>query len=257
MKRITILLTVLALMLVGVMAVGAQDDTGADDPELSDTLFANRGILDMVMEITGLTAEDIQAGIDEGQTLAELIEANGGDVEAVTEELLALGLENYELRLSERLDTLMSHELGSRLPYNGRGLNIAQEVLDITGLTVADIRQGYAEGMTLAEVIEANGGDVETVTEALIAAAVEQFPNADEETIAARIDTLLNHELGSGMPEGRPGFGNRRSGRSENMGPGRGFGGGLGDLFGPFGAPDTDSETVPATPETEATDANA
>lgn len=210
MKRFITFLTVFALLLVSVAAVGAQDDTGTDtdtdttetDSSLTPTWGRDRlgSLMDTVLEITGLTIEDIQAGIAEGQTLAEVIEANGGNVEEIRQALIAAGLENFESSLTERVDTLLARELGSRMPFNGRGLQIAQYVLDVTGLTVEDIQAGAEAGQTLAEVIEANGGDVAAITEELIAAATEQFPNVDADTLATRIDTLLNTVLGSRMP---------------------------------------------------------
>ena len=210
MKRLFTLMTVFAILLVSVAAVGAQDDTGTDtdtDTQTDMSQVAPFGLrdrlhnwMDTILEVTGLTVEQIQAGIAEGQTLAEVIEANGGDVEAVRQALIDAGMANYESLLTERIDTLLAHELGSRMPLNGRGLQIAQYVLDATGLTLEQIQAGMEAGQTLAEVIEANGGNVDEVTQALIDAATEQFPNADADTIAARIDTLLNTVLGSRMP---------------------------------------------------------
>ena len=50
------------------------------------------GLLETVFEVigdeTGLSSEKIQAALAEGQTLASIIEANGGDVEAVREALV-------------------------------------------------------------------------------------------------------------------------------------------------------------------------
>lgn len=235
MKRFITFLTVFALLLVSVAAVGAQDDTGTDtdtdttetDSNLNPTWRRDRlgNLMDTVLEITGLTVEDIQAGIAEGQTLAEVIEANGGNIEEVRQALIDAGLAAFESSLTERVDMLLTHELGSRMNINGRGLQIAQYVLDATGLTVEDIQAGAQAGQTLAEVIEANGGDVAAITAELNAAAAEQFPNVDADTLATRIDAMLNHELGSMMRGFDGGF--NFFGRG-NTGPGERGRGGMG-----------------------------
>ena len=233
MKRFITFLTVFALLLVSVAAVGAQDDTATNAPTMwqRDRL---PNMMDTVLEITGLTVEDIQAGIAEGQTLAQVIEANGGNVEEVRQALIDAGLATFESNLTERVDMLLAHELGSRMPINGRGLQIAQYVLDVTGLTVEDIQAGAQAGQTLAELIEANGGDVAAITAELNAAATEQFPNVDADTLAARIDTMLNHELGSmmrGFDGGFNFFGPGNMGPN-NMGPGNAGPGGRGGMGG-------------------------
>ncbi|QPC82902.1 hypothetical protein G4Y79_00590 [Phototrophicus methaneseepsis] len=259
MKKLMIFTTVFALLLASVAVTSAQDDTTPepeDTPEATpDTTLPammfggpGNGLMLQVMEITGLTLEDIQQGFANGQTLAELIEENGGDVDDVKQQLLDLGFGRYEAALSSRIDALMDHELGSRMWNNGRGLTLIQNVLDITGLTVEDIQQGIANGQTLAELIEENGGNVDTVRDELIAAAVEQFPNVDEDVIAARVDAVLEQDLGSHFQQRFPGLGGgMRNSRGNNRGGNRGFG------PGPFGNGYGNNNMVPVTPEPTAT----
>ena len=41
-----------------------------------------------VSEAAGLSEEDVRAAVSDGQTLAQILEANGGDVEAITSQLV-------------------------------------------------------------------------------------------------------------------------------------------------------------------------
>ncbi|MEM6280759.1 MAG: hypothetical protein AAF787_01085 [Chloroflexota bacterium] len=85
MKMITIVTTVLVLAL-GVTAVGAQDNGRS----------FRRGGGELVLEYTGLTHEELRDAVQNGSTLAELIEANGQSVDAFVDAAVA--------QAEERLD---------------------------------------------------------------------------------------------------------------------------------------------------------
>ena len=72
-------------------------------------------------------------------------------------------------------------------------LNAAAEA---TGLSVDDLRAQTAEGQTLTQVIEANGGDVATVRAAIVA-ALQALPNAADMDVEQMADRLLQ---GGGPP---------------------------------------------------------
>jgi hypothetical protein len=74
-------------------------------------------------------------------------------------------------------------------------------ITEITGLTRRQIRDGLRDGKTLAEIITENGGDVEAVRAALVA-AIEEEIQTQLDNIETRVDDLLN----STMP-GRRGAG--------------------------------------------------
>lgn len=56
---------------------------------------------------------------------------------------------------------------------------VFEVVADTTGLSIEEIRTQMAEGATLAEIVEANGDDLDAAYDALIA-VLGELPNADE-----------------------------------------------------------------------------
>ena len=84
-------------------------------------------------------------------------------------------------------------------------MNIVSEA---TGLDVETIREQSANGATLAEIITANGGDVEEVKAKLIEAMMKN-PNASEEDVEQRVEEMLNNPLPQrNFQQGRPDVGN-------------------------------------------------
>lgn len=87
-------------------------------------------------------------------------------------------------------------------PSGFGGAGLMQIISDATGLDVDSIRQQTADGATLAEIITANGGNVEEVKARLIE-SMSQMPNADETDIEQRVSDLLNNPV----PQPGPGDG--------------------------------------------------
>lgn len=71
--------------LTGTVVRLLQEKTGVEIEQPADPFAA---MWDVLTEATGLTVEEIQTQTSDGTTLAELIEANGGDVEAVKANLI-------------------------------------------------------------------------------------------------------------------------------------------------------------------------
>ncbi len=95
-------------MLLGavVRLLGAKTgETAPDGPRIFDTVFT------LVSEATGLSVEDIRAQTAEGSTLAEILEVNGGDVEAVRTALVEALAQQPELA-DQDLDQLAAQWLG-------------------------------------------------------------------------------------------------------------------------------------------------
>lgn len=210
-------------------AASAQEDTTSTDgdPERRGTV---RTILEVVAEETGLTAQEIFEQVRDGATLAEVIEANGGSVQNVTDALLAeVQIRVDEAVASERItqeradeilaemESRISEALNSQYELRGRGERLRERfennlrgnalsiIAENTGLELAEIRQAVAEGATLAEVIESNGGDVAVVSVEIIAQSTERVnelvadgtitqEQADEflAELDTRVDTFLN-----------------------------------------------------------------
>ncbi|MGB1288802.1 MAG: hypothetical protein ACPG7F_19875 [Aggregatilineales bacterium] len=196
-KHFLSMLAILALTILSVAAVSAQGRGGNGQ---------GRGA--QWIELTGLDAESLQAARDAGQTLAEAITANGGDVTAVETALI----EQFSQRpnadadaVAERVDTMLNTPLdevrenaGDR---DGRRGNLSEAfniITDATGLDAAALREAAASGQTLADIITANGGDVSSV-EASLVALFSENSDLDADAIAERVNDFLNT-----VREGRP-----------------------------------------------------
>ena len=77
-------------------------------------------------------------------------------------------------------------------------------ISEATGLSIEELREEAAGGAALADIITANGGDVEAVKAELIE-AMSEMPNADETYVEGRVSDLLNNSLPGPGIEGRPG----------------------------------------------------
>jgi len=228
-SKVIIFALIVLVMSLFVSAASAQENTAStDDTRLRRGVIGS--LLDIISDETGLTAQEIFQQARDGATLAQVIEANGGNVQNVTDAALAeaeTALSNAvaEERITqERADEILVN-LETRLPeflnrefeLRGRGErirerfenglrgNVLSTISENTGLDLCEIRQAVADGATLAEVIESNGGDLAVVTEELIAQATERIDTlvaeeiitqeeADEfiANLGTRIDTFLN-----------------------------------------------------------------
>jgi len=164
--------------------------------------FAARG--EALEEALGLSAEEIRDGLVEGKTLAELAEEQGVSAEDLTAALVAAATEHIDQAvadgeldadeaeerkagLEERITDLINRTppegLGDGPGLRGRfgpppGLEVAEEVL---GLSAEEIRDGLAEGKTLAELAEEQGVPVDELADALAAQAIERLDQAVED----------------------------------------------------------------------------
>lgn len=121
----------------------------------------------------------------------------------------------------------------------GRGLDTAADAL---GVTDAELRSALEEGMSIADVAEDQGVDVQEVVDALVAAATERLDQAVED---GRLEEDRAEEIKAALPqrvaamverEGLPGRGERGP---EGVGPGGGMG--PGECHEDDGADDSDA----------------
>ena len=204
LHRIALVFTLLALLTASVSAAKDSDSRGLPGhgmmPGVAFSLTH-----DILVEATGLEVQDLRAALMEGSTVAELIEANEGDVAAVTADVvahltaeindqLAFSLESLEERVTEALNTSAEprgfwgrprYRMPRILGYGG----IAEAVMEATGLEAADLRAALMDGSTIAELVEANEGDLESLTAAIAATFTEAMNGA----AAARIESLEDH----------------------------------------------------------------
>jgi hypothetical protein len=74
---------------------------------------------------------------------------------------------------------LMQEKSGEAVEFIGIFNTVFSVVSEETGLTVEEIQDQLASGVILSDIIEANGGDVDTVRSSLVE-AFEQLPNRDQ-----------------------------------------------------------------------------
>jgi hypothetical protein len=189
----TIVLLVASMFVAAVSAQNEQVGLRGIDPI--------RGIFGELMRVTtdttGLTVEEITEQIGEGATLGEVISNNGGDVETVISSVLAtvssrlqeqVDADKITQALSEQLQATVEQYLRDLMnndapipridrPNNRRGEQIEMGVFaefvrvitETTGLTVREILEQVDEDTTLADIIEANGADVNNVVDSVLA----------------------------------------------------------------------------------------
>jgi len=194
-RRIVIGATIVILVVLGISAASAQEDA----PQRPGIGFI-RQIVNILVDETGLTPQEIRQQVQDGKTLAEIIEANGGDVSAVSEAVLNAATEQIAQaaadgritqeradRMTENLPDLIERGLNGDLFGNRVGRRplrqVSEQILvnvtaDETGLRPAEILQQLRDGSTLAEIITTNGGSVDETITAAVAAATERINEA-------------------------------------------------------------------------------
>lgn len=235
MKTKHMLVALLIIMTTALFAgvASAQDDDGPG-PRDRDHGPRDRNpiaqVMDIVAEELNLEPREIAQQMRDGATLAEVIEANGSSVEDIT----ALIVADAEARLAdavaegritqEQADERLA-QMTERLPElleNGfdrinppdrgdrgdRTREIVENIAGELGMDGRDIVEQLRDGATLAEVIEANGGSVETITAVLLENVETRLSEqveageltqdeADQrlERAQSMIENLLNGEL--------------------------------------------------------------
>jgi lipoate-protein ligase A len=203
--------------------------------------------LDVAAEALGIPEDDLREALRDGQTIAEVAEAQDVDPQAVIDALVADATARIDEAVADGdLDADEAEEIKADLPeritdlVNGEGfpvgpgfrhgrgfahldLDVAAEAL---GISEDDLRDALRDGQTIAEVAEAQDVDPQAVIDALVADATTRIDeavadgdlDADEaEEIKAdlpeRITDLVNGEgLRFGPGFGGPGFPHDRPG---------------------------------------------
>lgn len=200
-KRFTQVLALLALLTAGVSANDAPAPKGF---AVFGRWFSGPGVLladPIVQEATGLEGEDLRAALQDGSSISELIAANDGDVETVIGELVAQATEVIHARVSATTDGLeagisetLEESHRRRFPWWRRrnpvrehfgAWGMDETITAATGLSEAQLNSALLQGSTLADLIEANAGNIAVTVSAL----VEQATAGINETAAARIES--------------------------------------------------------------------
>ncbi|MEO8609769.1 MAG: hypothetical protein ABI690_17890 [Chloroflexota bacterium] len=196
-RKILPVIAMLGLLMLTVFAVGAQDATAQLQPASAGQVGPIRTVINIVSDETGLETQDILGQLREGMTLADIITANGGDVDQVITDSVSKLTDQINQAVT---DGKMTQDRADRLLANlqdvvTRGVNgelfpnrldrgaqrnasnriLVQAVADATGLRAPQILLQLRGGSTLSDIITANGGSVDTVVNNAVAAATEQI----------------------------------------------------------------------------------
>ena len=221
-KRFAVVFALLALLTA---AVSAHDDAESDLAKPAKRAGLGFAFMDeTLLEATGLDAEALRAALAQGSTIAELINANEGDVESVIADMAAqmtddinAGVTTYLESLDERVSEELNADHSRRGPWGRRWLwhprifgyaGVSDVIFDATGLDATGLRAALAEGSTLAELIEANGGDVTAVAAEIAATIADEVQAAAAERIESleeRLSELFDSDLSERWRRGRRG----------------------------------------------------
>jgi sulfur carrier protein ThiS len=146
-------------------------------------------LLDILSDVLDMEPEAIREALEGGQTLADLIEAQGLDEDAVIDALKTDAIERINqavedskldaerakamiARIEEHdLETLLNRDFAPTPPMPRIGLEVLAEAL---GMSEDDLRAALEDGQTVPELIEAEGFSVEAVADDLKAAIVSR-----------------------------------------------------------------------------------
>ena len=171
--------------------------------------------LAVAAEAIGITEDELRAALEEGQSIAQVAEANDVDVQTVIDAMVAAATERLEAAIDElpdRMAEVVEREGPARsrprwarvAGHFGAGLDAAAEAI---GIESEELRAALGDGSTIAEVAEANGVEVQTVIDALVADAEAharrgggQRPahrgqgRRDKANLPERIEAMVNGE---------------------------------------------------------------
>ena len=203
LKPITLLLALFALLTAGVSADDPSNPKGFGvmGTWRSGPVFSLEDPI--VLDAVGLEAEELRAALLDGETIGDLIEANDSDVETVIAALATQASEAIQAQAASKVEGLeesfseaLKQTYRRRFPWRRHPHPIRQRfgawgmdatILQATGLTAAEAQSALYAGSTIADLIEANDGDVTTVVSSL----VEQATQGINEAASARAQ---NHE---------------------------------------------------------------
>jgi predicted DNA-binding ribbon-helix-helix protein len=206
------------------------EDGAGDRPERGHHGFGFGGSdLSVAAEALGLTEDELRERLSNGDTLAEIAEAEGVAVDGLIDTLVEAGREaideaaaDAKANLEDRVTDLVEEGLpgGDGFP-GGHGpgpghqgdpflmgdLSTAAEAL---GLGEDELRERLSDGDTLAEIAESEGVEVDALVSALVDEATTRMDEAVadgdlDEDRAADMKDGLEERVRSFVEDGRPG----------------------------------------------------
>jgi prolyl-tRNA editing enzyme YbaK/EbsC (Cys-tRNA(Pro) deacylase) len=149
------------------------------------------GLADLA-DVIGISTDDLRAALRDGQTLAQVAEANGVDPQRVVDVLVANGTERLDAAvasgridqetaderkasLPDRAAALVNGELERRAHRHPRHAAAIRTAAEAIGIDAGELRAALRDGQTIAQVAEANGVDPQDVIDALVARSTERI----------------------------------------------------------------------------------
>lgn len=181
-KRIMTMVLVLALLVAGVATVAAQER-----PSIERGAGVARAMVEALAAELDMTPPELARQLRDGATVADLIAESGKTLDEVAAVVTAAGtdainegvangtipqqradfmLENIDELVERALNGDLREQFGDRRGGRGprgdlaRDSEVVQAITGATGLTPQEILAAMEDGSTLADVVEANGGDV-------------------------------------------------------------------------------------------------
>jgi len=218
---------------------------------------AHRVAAEVVTETLGLTNEELRDAFEDGKSLAGIAADQGVPVEDLKAAMMAEAQERLDQAVAdERIDAERAAEIEEKLsehieeaihrtpgegirhrhphrhfhshwhfhPRGDRGAQ-AEALAEFLGITTDDLKAGFEDGQTLAEVAEAQGVGEDDLVAFLLEAVEERLDTAlengrieadDVDNVLAeaesRIEENINAEPGERRPGVRRGHGHRHFG---------------------------------------------
>jgi uncharacterized protein (DUF2267 family) len=241
----------------GTATPDSTDDSTDDSSDTDDTDNAGycggryggwRMVEDAAGEVLGLTHAELRAAFDDGQTLADIAEAQGMSADdlkaAVVENVTAALQEDLDAgditqdqfdtataNLSDNIDDFINNAAPERGAGHGLGVwrLVEDAVATILGVTEGDLHDAFDDGQTLADIAEAQGmsaddlkaGIIESVTAELQTQLDAGDITQDQfDALTSELNDSIDDIVNSARPMGGPG--GHHGGRG--VGPGGYFG---------------------------------
>ena len=162
--------------------------------------------LSTAADALGMTVEELRTELRAGKSIAQVAADKGVDVQIVIDALVADATERLEAlqaSLPERMTELVNrtgwgeHD-GPRGGHRGPRRIALDTAAEAIGISAADLRTALQDGSTIAEVATANGVEVQTVVDALVAEATARIDAAVED---GRLDEERAAEIKAELPD--------------------------------------------------------
>lgn len=227
-KRSIILVLALVMAFSAIGSIYAQDPTRGQDAadQVRAVAELNRIVVETAATALGLTPQAFIESVEIGQSFAEVITANGGDLAQITADAKATAMteidnalsagtitaeqaENMRANLDTALERVLNRPRVEREHRERAIINfvrvVYQSAADALGMTSMDILQNAEDGQTLNDYLVAQGADVAAVKAAAVASTTEGINTALTEgkitqeqadaalaNLEANVDRVLN-----------------------------------------------------------------